>query len=149
MPASTSSSLGQLSGIVGIAVAVLFLLWFYRAASTGWSSGLPARRGPVIATFAFIIPVINLWWPYQAALDMVPAADPGRSVIRRWWVLWLSAMLCGLLIYPAAAISTETVARVVAVIGGVAMMAAALAARAMVEYVTATHEQLGSVAAAG
>ena len=25
-------------------VAILFMLWFYRAASTGWSSGIPARR---------------------------------------------------------------------------------------------------------
>jgi hypothetical protein len=147
MPASTSSSFGQWSGIVAIAVAVLFLLWFHRAASTGWSSGLPARRGPMIATFSFIIPVINLWWPYQAALDMVPADDPNRGVIRRWWAVWLTAMFCGLLIYPAAAIFTETAARVVAGVGAVAMLVAAFAARAVVEYVTATHEQLGRVAA--
>jgi hypothetical protein len=149
MPASTSSSLGQVSGIVGLAVAILFMLWFYRAASTAWSSGLPARRGPMIATLAFIIPVVNLWWPYQAALDMVPADDPHRGVVRRWWVLWLGAMLCGLLVYPAAAIFTETAARVVAGVGAVAMLVAAFAARAVVEYVTATHEQLGRVAAAG
>ena len=149
MPASTSSSLGQLSGIVGLAVAILFMLWFYRAAATGWSSGLPARRGPMIATLSFIIPILNLWWPYQAALDMVPADDPQRSVIRRWWALWLFGMLCGLMIYPAAAVYTETTARVVAGVGAVAMLAAALAARAFVEYVTATHEQLGRVAAAG
>ncbi len=149
MPRTTASSLGQLSGIVALSVAILFMLWFYRAASTGWSSGLPARRGPMIATFAFIIPVINLWWPYQAALDMVPADDPNRGVIRRWWVLWLGAMLCGLLVYPAAAIFTETAARVVAGVGAVAMLVAASAARAVVEYVTATHEQLGRVAAAG
>jgi hypothetical protein len=149
MPASTSSSLGQLSGVIGFAVAILFMLWFYRAASTGWSSGVPARRGPMIATLSFIIPILNLWWPYQAALDMVPAGDPNRGVIRRWWALWLAAMLCGLLIYPAAAVYTETAARVVAGVGALAMLAAAFAARAVVEYVTATHEHLGGVAAAG
>ena len=149
MPESTTSSLGQFSGVVGFAIAILFLLWFYRAASTGWSSGLPARRGPMIATLSFIIPILNLWWPYQAALDMVPAGDPHRGVIRRWWALWLTAMLCGALIYPAAAVYTETAARVVAGVGAIAMLAAALAARAVVEYVTATHEQLGRVAAAG
>jgi hypothetical protein len=148
MPASTSSSLGQLFGIVGFAIAVLFMIWFYRAASNGWSSGIPARHGPVIATFSFIIPVLNLWWPYQAALDMVPASDPNRGIIRRWWALWLLGMLCGVLVYPAAAIYTETTARVVAGIGAVAMLMAALAARAMVEYVTSTHEHLGNVAAA-
>ena len=91
--------------------------------------------------------MLNLWWPYQAALDMVPAYDPNRGVIRRWWVLWLLGMLCGVLIYPAAAISTETTARVVAGVGAVAMLAAAAAARAMVEYVTSTHEHLGRVVA--
>jgi hypothetical protein len=58
-------------------------------------------------------------------------------------------MLCGLLIYPAAAVYTETAARVVAGVGALAMLAAAFAARAVVEYVTATHEHLGGVAAAG
>ena len=149
MPASTTSSLAQLSGIVGFAVAVLFMIWFYRAASSAWSSGLPARRGPMIATFSFIIPILNLWWPYQAALDMVPADDPHRGVIRRWWALWLTAMLCGFLIYPAAAIYNETAARVVAGVGAFAMLVAAFAARAVVEYVTATHERIGNVAAAG
>ncbi len=103
----------------------------------------------MIATLSFIIPVLNLWWPYQAALDMVPAGDPHRGLIRRWWALWIAAMLCGFLIYPAAALSTETAARVVAGVGAVAMLAAAFAARAVVEYVTTTHEQLGHVAAAG
>jgi hypothetical protein len=149
MPASTSTSLAQLSGIVGLAVGILFLLWFYRAAATGWASGLPARRGPMIATLSFIIPVLNLWWPYQAALDMVPATAVHRNVIRRWWVLWLLGMLCGVLIYPAAAIYTETTARVVAGIGAVAMLLAAGAARSMVEYVTSTHEHLGTIAPAG
>jgi len=80
---------------------------------------------------------------------MVPADDPQRGVIRRWWVLWLTGMLCGAWILPAAAISTETAARAVAGVGAVAMIAAAFAARAVVEYVTTTHEQLGRVAAAG
>jgi len=149
MPPSTASSLGQIASLTGFAIAILFMLWFYRAASTGWSSGIPARRGPMLATLSFIIPILNLWWPYQAALDMVPADDPQRGVIRRWWVLWLTAMLCVALILPAAAISTETAARAVAGVGAVAMIAAAFAARAVVEYITATHEQLGRVAAAG
>ena len=30
----------------------------------------------MIATLSFIIPILNLWWPYQSTLDMVPAGDP-------------------------------------------------------------------------
>lgn len=139
-PVSTAGNIGQLAFLIGVSVAVLFLLWFYRAATTGWSR-LPARRGPVLSTLSFIIPVLNLWWPYQAALDMVPADDARRSVIRRWWVLWLFATLCGLMIYPAAFLN-ETAARVVAGVGAAAMIGAAFAARAMVDFVTSAHEDL-------
>ena len=103
----------------------------------------------MIATLSFIIPILNLWWPYQAALDMVPAGDPHRGVIRRWWVLWLTAMLCGALIYPGRRGVHRDRGAGRRGVGAVAMLAAALAARAVVEYITATHEQLGRVAAAG
>ena len=150
--APTAPSGSAFAGLVfpiSIAVSVLFLLWFYRAASTGWASGLPARRSPMLSTLSFIIPVLNLWWPYQAAMDMVPAGDERRVVIQRWWALWLFATLCGLLIYPAQAIFDATAARVVAGVGAAAMVGAAFAARAVVQYVTATHEQLDQAAAAG
>jgi hypothetical protein len=149
MPTTAATSISQLGALVALAVGVLFLVWFHRAANTGWSSGMPARRGPMLATLSFLIPIINLWWPYQSTLDMVPADDPQRGVIRRWWALWLLGTLCGVSIYPVAAIATETAARVVAGVGAVVIIAAAFAARAMVEYVTTTHEQLGRVATAG
>lgn len=143
---------GALTGLIfplTIAVSVLFLLWFYRAASTAWASGLPARRGPLLSTLSFIIPVLNLWWPYQAAMAMVPADDSRRVVIQRWWMLWLAGTLCGYLIYPAQAIFNATAAIIVAAVGAVAMLGAALAARVVVQYVTSTHEQLGRAATAG
>lgn len=139
-PNGTAGAVGQLAFLIGVGVSVLFLLWFHRAASTGWSRW-PARRRPVLSTLSFIIPILNLWWPYQAALDMVPATDDRRSVIRRWWVLWLFATLCALMIYPAAFVN-ETAARVVGAVGAVAIIGAAFAARAVVEYVTSTHERL-------
>ena len=143
---------GALTGLIfplTIAVSVLFLLWFYRAASTAWASGLPARRGPLLSTLSFIIPVLNLWWPYQAAMAMVPADDSRRVVIQRWWTLWLVGTLCGYLIYPAQAVFNATAAIIVAAVGAVAMIGAALAARVVVQYVTSTHEQLGRAATAG
>ncbi len=143
---------GALTGLIfplTIAVSVLFLLWFYRAASTAWASGLPARRGPLLSTLSFIIPVLNLWWPYQAAMAMVPADDSRRGVIQRWWMLWLVGTLCGYLIYPAQAIFNATAAIIVAAVGAVAMLGAALAARVVVQYITSTHEQLGQAATAG
>jgi hypothetical protein len=142
MPATTTIVLGQFGGLVGIVVGVLFLLWFYRAASNGWASGLPARRGPGLATFSFIIPILNLWWPYQSTKDMIPIGDPGRSLVLRWWVLWLGGGASIPLMFLAAAVSGETATRVVAAMGAALMIAAAVAARAVVEHVTETHARM-------
>ena len=135
--------------MVGLAVGALFLLWFYRAASTGWVSGLPARRRPMLATLSFVIPVLNLWWPYQAMLDMVPAEDPRRVVIRWWWVLWLSGTSVGSADLPGRRLRDRDRGA-----GRVDRRApprcsgAAIAARAVVEYVTSTHEHLAGSATA-
>jgi len=140
----TPPSGGSLSGLVlpiTILVGVLFLVWFYRAARSGWGAGLPARRSPMLATLSFIIPVVNLWWPYQSAMDMVPADDQRRSVIQRWWAMWLLGTLCGLLIIPAQAVFDQTATRIVAGVGAAAMLAAAFAARAVVTLITETHVQ--------
>jgi Domain of unknown function (DUF4328) len=142
MPVTTTVVMGQFGGLVGLVVGVLFLLWFYRAASNAWSSGLPARRGPGLATFSFVIPVVNLWWPYQSTKDMVPADDPRRSVILRWWLLWLLGTATVPMIFVAAAVGGATAARIVAGIGGLVMMAAAIAARAVVDLVTETHADM-------
>ena len=135
---------GSLSGLVlpiTLLVGVLFLVWFYRAARSGWGSGLPARRSPMLATLSFLIPVVNLWWPYQSAMDMVPADDRRRSVIQRWWAMWLLGTLCGLLIIPAQAVFDQTATRIVAGVGAAAMLAAAFAARAVVTLITDAHAQ--------
>ena len=138
----SAGAVGQLTFLIGVSVGVLFLLWFYRAASTGWASRLPARRSPILATLSFLIPILNLWWPYLAARDMVPAGDARRSLIGRWWVLWLLGALSTPLVYGAAAVFDQTAAWVVAAVGACVTMGAALAARELVEYVTTTHERL-------
>ncbi|MEP6625322.1 MAG: DUF4328 domain-containing protein [Acidimicrobiia bacterium] len=137
----SGSSFSSLVLPITILVGVLFLVWFYRAARSGWGAGLPARRSPMLATLSFVIPVVNLWWPYQSAMDMVPADDRRRSVIQRWWAMWLLGTLCGLLIIPAQAVFDQTATRIVAGVGAAAMLAAAFAARSVVTLITDTHER--------
>jgi hypothetical protein len=147
--ASKAPSGGSLSGLVfpiTIFVGVMFIVWFHRAARAGWSAGLPARRRPMLAALSFIIPVVNLWWPYQSAMDMVPAGDERRSWIQRWWALWLFATLCGFSIIPAQAVFDQTAARIVASLGAVSMLGAAVAARAVVGFITDTHVRLAQAA---
>jgi hypothetical protein len=138
-------AVAQTSTIFGVAAVVLFLMWFYRAATNGWAAGLPARRSPTMATVSFIIPILNLWWPLQSTLDMVPADTPNRNLIRWWWVFWLLAGLCGLAGVPVAFAYGRTALQVVLGIGAGAIIVAGVLASAMVEYVTRIHERVGAV----
>ena len=76
-------AVSQLSGLASLVAGVLFLLWFFRAAENARSLGLPARREPGLATGSFMIPVLNLWWPYQSTCDLLPPGHPARPRVLR------------------------------------------------------------------
>jgi hypothetical protein len=133
----------QLSGVVLLAVTVLFLLWFYRSAVLAAASGLSARRSPLLATLSFIIPVLNIWWPYQSACDLLPEDHPGRAVIRRWWFLWLAFWIGFYAVLGAAFQSVVLLAIVTGVTVLIALFAA-VAGRAVVTEVVDAHDALSA-----
>jgi hypothetical protein len=91
-------ALAQISGGVGTAVAVLFLLWFVRAAHNARAMGLPARREPAAGVAGFIVPIINFWWPYQSMCDLFPPGDSRRRLVLRWFVLWMVGSVVGAIV---------------------------------------------------
>jgi hypothetical protein len=138
---SGAAVLGQLAAVAMLAAGVLFLIWFYRAAVVAASSGLPARRSPVLATFSFIIPIVNLWWPYQSTCDLLPADHPGRPLVRRWWTLWIAFYVAGLAIMVAA-FQSDVLLSVITGAAFVLALFAAIAARAVVAEVMDAHDTL-------
>jgi hypothetical protein len=133
---------GQLAGIILLVVGVLFLLWFHRAASNAASAGVHARRGPVLGTLSFIIPILNLWWPYQSACDMLPTDHPGRAAVRRWWALWIGCTIAGFATIGAAATLNDAAIAITAAVGAVLALLAAVAARTVVDAISDAHGQL-------
>ncbi len=133
---------GQFAGLILLVAGVLFLLWFHRAASNAASAGMHARRGPVLATISFIIPILNLWWPYQSACDMLPAEHPGRVAVRRWWALWIGYTIASVATLSAAMTLNDIALAITAAIGVVLAIPAALAARTVVETISDAHGQL-------
>jgi hypothetical protein len=90
-PDFTTSGWGaasQISGAIGMVVALLFLLWFSRSAHNAIGLGLPARREPAAGVAGFIIPVLNMWWPSQSTSDLLPPGDSRRRLVLRWFLLW-------------------------------------------------------------
>jgi hypothetical protein len=89
----------------------------------------------------FIIPIVNLWFPYQVARDLLPPGDPGRSTVKLWWGLYLGMGLAAIPALIAAFFST-TVAVLLVALSGTMAVAAALAARRMITEVGRGHAQL-------
>jgi len=83
--------LSNLASLATLAAGVLFLVWFHKAAVAARRIGLPARHEPLWAVLGFIIPIINLWFPYQVASDLFPKDAPERSVVGKWWACYLGA----------------------------------------------------------
>jgi hypothetical protein len=133
--------LSQLAGIAILVAGVLFLLWFYRSASLAASAGLRARRKPGLATASFIIPILNLWWPYQSTCDLLPEAHPARHLVLRWWLLWIACFVGGLAVIASAFQSTIALAITTAATVVLALLAA-VTARVVVGEIADAHDQL-------
>jgi hypothetical protein len=72
-----------------LGAVVLFMLWLYRAASTAAAPRYPARRSPALGAWSCIIPVVNLWFPYQAIRDCLDPRDRSRTLVFRAWILFI------------------------------------------------------------
>jgi hypothetical protein len=72
------------------------MLWQFRAATTARWLGLPATHSPGLGVAGWIIPVVDLWFPYQALRDCLPPGDPGRRVVGRMWVCFVAAPIVNL-----------------------------------------------------
>lgn len=136
-----ASTIGQLAFFAFIAAAVLFLMWFHRSAVFAAGAGLPARRRPRLVVGSFFIPVVNLWWPYQSACDLLPPGHPGRSAILRWWLLCIGSLVAGISIVASAFLGTVALAAATAIAAGLSVLAA-FAARAIIDTVVTAHADL-------
>jgi len=140
--------LAQVGGIGNMVAGVLFLLWFHRACVNARNLGLPQRRDPSVATASFVIPVVNLWWPYESTCDLLPPGDPARPHVLRWWLLWIVGGFVATFVVILGALVSTTLGWVLLVVPAVQLVAAALAARQVVSDVGAAHRSLAGPAGA-
>jgi hypothetical protein len=86
---SGSILLLQLGGLVQIASIIAWVVWQHRANTAALALRLPLTRSPAWGVAGWFIPVVNLWFPYEAARDNLPAGDPNRPAVLRWWLGYL------------------------------------------------------------
>ncbi len=138
---STYSAFANLGSVGLLVVGILFFIWFHRAAQLASKLGLPARRSPGWAVGGFFVPIANLWFPYQSALDLFPPGHPGRASVKRWWTLWIALSFSEI---PVMAVGwfSEAGAIFVAVLAGVIAIGAAMSLRWLIADVTRCHTEL-------
>jgi Domain of unknown function (DUF4328) len=74
--------------LVGLAFTALFIAWVYKAGEFAQAMGWPATRGRTLGAFSVLIPIVNLWWPYEAIRDAYPPGSD-HSLLLRWWLSYL------------------------------------------------------------
>jgi len=136
-----AGTIGQVCFFALVVAWILFLLWFHRAAVSAAAAGLPARRRAGLATASFVIPIVNLWWPYQSACDLLPEGHPGRAVLRRWWSFTVGAFV-GVVASWFVAFAGDWALAVVAGATVVCALLAASQARLAISEVVDAHEAI-------
>jgi formylglycine-generating enzyme required for sulfatase activity len=82
-------SLGALLSVSAVILAILFLPWIYRCYARLHSSGIALPWSPAYAAGCWLIPIVNLYRPYQIMADLwraTPMTGAARPVlIGVWW----------------------------------------------------------------
>lgn len=124
--------------LVFIAVALMFVVWFYRAYTNLPHLGIERLRfSRVWALASWVIPIVNLWRPKQIMNDIWRASDPERpaygsalwrgkavpGIFLVWWCALVGSRLLGL--GPLASLYDLSVMRSLNLVSGPAQQAEA------------------------
>jgi hypothetical protein len=123
-----------------LAAEVVFLIWQYRAATTARRLGYPASHSPGRGVGSYFIPLVQLWFPYQALRDCLP---PDSEYRRRVLQVWLLLIVTGTINASLVVLLAEARPLGVALLVVSAALNAFLAASGyrMVQVITVTHWQ--------
>jgi hypothetical protein len=84
-----------LIGLLSIAGFIVMLVWQHRAASAGRALGIHSDESPGWGVGSWFVPVVNLWVPFLAVRDCLPAGDPHRERVLWWWLARIAASILG------------------------------------------------------
>ena len=95
--------------LLGLGFTALLIAWIYHAGDHAAAMGWPSVRGRTLGAFSILIPIVNLWWPYEAIRDAYPpGAD--RGPLLRWWLSYLIVPgLTSLVVFVVVLVGTTAV----------------------------------------
>jgi hypothetical protein len=89
-------------GLVSWADLALFIAWLYNAGKFADVQRWPAARSRTLGAFSRLIPIVQLWWPYEAIRDLYPPG--GRPDFALQW--WLGYLIAPLVAFVSVVITT-------------------------------------------
>jgi hypothetical protein len=125
--------------LVGWGLAILQIVWLWRSTALARGLGLSPRRSPGWAGFSFVIPIVNLWWPYQSVADLFSPGHEARREVALWWGFTLATIAIAMGT-SAASIFTTSWALLGVVATAVLAIEVAVRGRKVVSLVQSTHE---------
>jgi hypothetical protein len=133
-----------LASPLALALVGVQIWWAVMATRSARAVGLTTRRDPGLAGAAFIIPIVNLWWPTQTMRDLFPQSAQADLPIASWWTAQLlGSLVAGTLVF--ASLLVRGTAVLVLLLGGLALIA--LWCYLLIGFVNrslSTHESLAS-----
>jgi hypothetical protein len=76
-------------GLVSSGALIVLAIWSYNGSKAMEATGHRTERSAGWAAAGWFIPIVSLWFPYQAVRDLVPVGHPMRPRVGWWWACWL------------------------------------------------------------
>src|SRR5947209_5148729 len=73
--------------IASVLGLVAVIMWTMRAVNVARNLRYPAKRTPGWAVAGWLVPIVNLWFPYQAVRDCLAPDNPERRTVKQWWAV--------------------------------------------------------------
>lgn len=126
-----------------VGALVVLLVWSHRATTNARVLGQHTTHSPGWAIGAWLVPIVNFWYPYQVVRDLLPEGHPQRRQVGLWWITYLVGSFLALA--PLALTWVSLVAGLLAaIVPAAASIAAGLMGRRLALAITDAQELAGA-----
>jgi hypothetical protein len=116
----------NVASLISTAALIVLAIWTYKSTTAMKVFGHRTTHSPGWAAVGWFVPVVSLWFPYQAVRDLVPVHHPARRRVGWWWACWLIGPIACLATGVAALVSLPVALLVAIVPVAMAVLAARL-----------------------
>jgi Protein of unknown function (DUF2510)/Domain of unknown function (DUF4328) len=137
-----AASFGQLLGLGSLALLGCEIWWGVVATTTARALGLSTRREAGLAGASFIIPFVNLVWPYQTAVDVF--SNKSMAKAGTWWTMRLGGNLLATILFFVSIFVTGPTGIVLLLVSAGLLATGMYFERSLIARALAEHERMAA-----